>query len=206
MCPKFQVYKDKAGKTRFRLRADNNQIIAVGEAYEQHDGCIKSVTSLLNNRNAPIEDLTVRGSKSGPNPKFEVYYDSEGKFRFRLIAGNGEIIAVGEAYESKSACLEGIKLVRCCYTSSVEDPFVTEVVIGSELPRIPDITIGVIKPAGVVIRLGDQAPVQKQSGLPVISLLTLLGFEFAFGLTEGVMKAVVSSRDAAVKSAAVSTQ
>jgi uncharacterized protein len=194
MCPKFQVYKDKAGKTRFRLRADNNQIIAVGEAYEQHDGCIKGVTSLLNNRNAPIEDLTVGGGKNEPNPKFELYYDSEGKFRFRLLAGNGEIIAVGEAYESKRACLDGIELVRCCYTASVEDPFVTEVVIGSELPRIPEITIGVIKPAGVVIRLGDQAQMQKERGLPVISLLTLLGFEFAFGLTEGVLKAVSSSR------------
>jgi uncharacterized protein len=65
MCPKFQVYKDKAGKTRFRLRTDNNQIIAVGEAHEQHDGCIKGLTSRLNNRNAPIEDLTVGGNKNG---------------------------------------------------------------------------------------------------------------------------------------------
>ena len=44
--------------------------------------------------------------------KFEVYKDKAGKFRFRLKAGNGEIIAVGEAYESKSSVLSGIQSIR----------------------------------------------------------------------------------------------
>ena len=35
-----------------------------------------------------------------------------GKFRFRLKAGNGEIIAVGEAYESKAAAKNGIASVQ----------------------------------------------------------------------------------------------
>jgi uncharacterized protein YegP (UPF0339 family) len=44
--------------------------------------------------------------------KFEVYNDAAGKFRFRLKAGNGEIIAVGEAYESKAGALNGIESVK----------------------------------------------------------------------------------------------
>lgn len=44
--------------------------------------------------------------------KFELYTDAGGKFRFRLKAGNGEIIAVGEAYESKSGALNGIESVK----------------------------------------------------------------------------------------------
>lgn len=44
--------------------------------------------------------------------KFELYKDSAGKFRFRLKAGNGEIIAVGEAYNSKSAAQNGIASVQ----------------------------------------------------------------------------------------------
>ena len=44
--------------------------------------------------------------------KFEVYKDTKGKYRFRLKAGNGEIIAVGEAYESKAGALNGIDSVR----------------------------------------------------------------------------------------------
>ena len=44
--------------------------------------------------------------------KFELYTDKSGKFRFRLKAGNGQIIAVGEAYDSKASALNGIESVR----------------------------------------------------------------------------------------------
>jgi uncharacterized protein len=44
--------------------------------------------------------------------KFELYKDAAGKFRFRLKAGNGEIIATGEAYESKSGAQNGIESVK----------------------------------------------------------------------------------------------
>ncbi|MEL7157263.1 MAG: DUF1508 domain-containing protein [Actinomycetota bacterium] len=43
--------------------------------------------------------------------KFEVYTDKAGKYRFRLKAGNGEVIATGEAYETKAACKKGINSV-----------------------------------------------------------------------------------------------
>ncbi len=44
--------------------------------------------------------------------KFEVYQDKAKKFRFRLKAGNGQVIAVGEAYESKASCLNGIESIK----------------------------------------------------------------------------------------------
>lgn len=44
--------------------------------------------------------------------KFELYTDSTGKYRFRLKAGNGEIIAVGEAYGSKTAAMSGIESIK----------------------------------------------------------------------------------------------
>ena len=44
--------------------------------------------------------------------KFELYSDRAGKFRFRLKAGNGQVIATGEAYESKSSALNGIESIR----------------------------------------------------------------------------------------------
>jgi len=47
-----------------------------------------------------------------PEPVFEWYCDKGGKFRFRLKAVNGEIIAVSEAYSSKDACLNGIESVK----------------------------------------------------------------------------------------------
>ena len=47
-----------------------------------------------------------------PDTKFEIFKDIAGKFRFRLIAPNNEIIAVSEAYESKSGCENGIASVK----------------------------------------------------------------------------------------------
>lgn len=44
--------------------------------------------------------------------KFEIYEDKSGKFRFRLKAGNGEVVASGEAYESKSGAIKGADAVQ----------------------------------------------------------------------------------------------
>ncbi|RDI66832.1 YegP family protein [Nocardia pseudobrasiliensis] len=44
--------------------------------------------------------------------KFEIYQDKSNKYRFRLKATNGEIIAVGEAYESRAACKNGIESIK----------------------------------------------------------------------------------------------
>jgi len=44
--------------------------------------------------------------------KFELYKDASGNYRFRLKASNGQVIAVGEAYESKASALNGIESVR----------------------------------------------------------------------------------------------
>jgi uncharacterized protein YegP (UPF0339 family) len=46
------------------------------------------------------------------NPKFELYLDRAGKYRFRLKARNGEIIAVSEGYTAKASCENGIDSVR----------------------------------------------------------------------------------------------
>jgi uncharacterized protein YegP (UPF0339 family) len=44
--------------------------------------------------------------------KLELYKDTSGKFRFRLKASNGQVIAVGEAYETKANAVKGIESVR----------------------------------------------------------------------------------------------
>ena len=44
--------------------------------------------------------------------KFECYTDKSGKYRFRLKAANGEVIATSEAYNSKESCLNGIESVK----------------------------------------------------------------------------------------------
>lgn len=44
--------------------------------------------------------------------KFELYQDKAGEWRFRLKAGNGEVIATGQGYSSKSGALNGIDSIR----------------------------------------------------------------------------------------------
>ena len=66
-------------------------------------------------RNAPVanlEDQTVEGFAREKCPKFEVYTDKAGEYRFRLKATNGQIIATGEGYVKKVSCLNGIESVR----------------------------------------------------------------------------------------------
>ena len=83
------------------------------EGYKAKASCVNGIESVK--KNAPvakIEDQTVAGYEAVTNPKFEVYKDKKGEFRFRLKARNGEIIAVGEGYTAKASCLNGIESVQ----------------------------------------------------------------------------------------------
>ena len=59
MAGKFEIYKDKAGKYRFRLKASNGEVIAVGEAYESKSGCKNGIESVK--KNAPTADIVEVG-------------------------------------------------------------------------------------------------------------------------------------------------
>lgn len=122
---KFEVYKDYAEKYRFRFRAENGRIVAVGEAYEQHASCINGIKSVQKNCKASIEDQTIEDFQKITNPKYEVYKDAANKFRFRLKAANGQIIAESEGYETKNACLNGIGVVGTARDAEIEDSTVT---------------------------------------------------------------------------------
>lgn len=109
---KFSIRTVPTG-IKFDLKASNNQIIASSEVYATETSCLKGVESVRKNAAAAnIEDQTVEGYKTEVNPKFEVYTDKKGEFRFRLKARNGEIIAVSEGYVAKAGCMNGIESVR----------------------------------------------------------------------------------------------
>jgi len=59
MPAKFEIYKDASDQFRFRLRAANNEIIAISEAYTTKAGCQNGIESVRTNAPiAEIEDLT----------------------------------------------------------------------------------------------------------------------------------------------------
>lgn len=97
----------------FNLKADSGQVIATSEVYTTAASCKNGIESVR--RNAPIaalEDQTVEDFAAAKCPKFELYVDNAGEFRFRLKATNGEIIAASEGYKAKESCENGIQSVR----------------------------------------------------------------------------------------------
>ncbi|MBR0032280.1 MAG: YegP family protein [Treponema sp.] len=64
------------------------------------------------NAGSVVEDQTKEGYTVEKHPKFELYQDKAGEFRFRLKATNGEIIAASQGYSSKSGCQNGIDSVK----------------------------------------------------------------------------------------------
>ena len=109
---KFVVKKTATG-IKFDLKAGNGEVIATSEVYESEASCKNGIASVQ--KNAPVaavENQTVEGYESQKHPKFEVYADKAGEFRFRLKATNGQIIAVSEGYKALASCLNGIESVK----------------------------------------------------------------------------------------------
>ncbi len=109
---KFVVKKTNTG-VKFDLKATNGQVIATSEVYNSDAGCKNGIASVQ--KNAPVaavENQTVEGYATEKNPKFEIYKDKAGEFRFRLKATNGQIIAVSEGYTTLANCENGIESVK----------------------------------------------------------------------------------------------
>ena len=107
------VVKETSTGIKFDLKAGNGEVIATSEVYTTKDACLNGIASVKKNSAvAEIEDQTVDGFEKKKNPKFEVYVDKKGEFRFRLTATNGQIIATGEGYKAKAGCMNGIESIK----------------------------------------------------------------------------------------------
>ena len=109
---KFVIKETKTG-IKFDLKAANGEVIATSEVYAAEASCRKGIASVI--KNAPIaniEDQTADNYEVQKHPKFEIYLDKGGEFRFRLKATNGQIIAVSEGYKTMRSCKNGIASVQ----------------------------------------------------------------------------------------------
>ncbi len=104
----FEVYTDKAGEFRFRLKASNGQTILASEGYKQKTNCMNGIESVR--RNSQDEN------------KFEFKESTNGKWYFNLKATNGQIIGTSEMYESKVNAQNGASSVK----KHAEEAIVTE--------------------------------------------------------------------------------
>ena len=106
------VVKDSGAGPRFNLLASNGQVIAVSQNYSSEDTCLNGIESVRSSCLGPVEDQTAENYEVLAAPKFEVYLDKGGEYRFRLKAANGQIVASSEGYKSLDSCLNGIKSVK----------------------------------------------------------------------------------------------
>jgi len=107
------IIREKNGKYSFRLKAGNGEIIATSQMYKSLKTCRAGIKSVRNNAVAAnLEDQTKEGFQVQKHPKFEVYMDNAGEFRFRLKAKNGQNICASEGYTALKSCLNGIESVR----------------------------------------------------------------------------------------------
>lgn len=109
---KFVIRKTNTG-IKFDLKAGNGEVIATSEVYASAAACRKGIASVQKNAPAAaVENQTAEDYKVEKHPKFEIYTDKAGEFRFRLKATNGQIIAVSEGYKAMASCMNGIESVK----------------------------------------------------------------------------------------------
>ncbi len=97
MAGKFELYKDKAGEFRFRLKASNGQVILASEGYKQQAGAMNGINSVK--KNAQLDG------------RFDRREGKNGSHRFNLLAGNGQVIGTSESYKTAAARDNGIRSV-----------------------------------------------------------------------------------------------
>lgn len=107
------VIKTTPKGVKFDLKAKNGEVVATSQVYASEMSCKKGINSVIKNSLiAGVEDQTVLGYNKEKCPKFEVYEDKSGEFRFRLKATNGQVIAVSEGYKTLKNCLKGVESVK----------------------------------------------------------------------------------------------
>ena len=107
------VIKDTAnGGFKFDLKAGNGEVIASSQIYKTENSCKIGIESVRTNCASEVEDQTAEGFEVKKHPKYELYTDKAGEYRFRLKAKNGEIIATSEGYKAKAGALNGIESIK----------------------------------------------------------------------------------------------
>lgn len=97
---------------KFDLVTSNGEFLGASELYSSIDSCMNGIATVQRNANAFTEDQTISNYEVVRNPKYEVYCDKSGEFRFRLKAMNGQIIMVSAGYKNKKMCLEVISKIK----------------------------------------------------------------------------------------------
>ena len=97
----------------FTVVANNGQVVGVSQTYKSLKSAKSGIESVKRNRNSRVEDQTVPDYEELGFPKWQIFTDAAGEFRFRLVAMNGEtVLAASEGYTRKENAIKGMDSVR----------------------------------------------------------------------------------------------
>lgn len=118
---KFVIRRTNTGYT-FDLRSRNGEVIARSEVYTAKAACMKGIRGII--KCAPAAPIAQPGKEPLPAcPRFELFTDRAGEYRFRLRSRNGKVIATSQGYCTRGACENGIESVRANATEKTEVHF-----------------------------------------------------------------------------------
>lgn len=124
----FDIKRSRDGRFVFNLVASNKMTVATSRVYSSANAAIGGIGSVvLNAERANVEDQTLKQSVRQPFPKWEIYIDKEGKFRFRLRASNGTTILRSQGYTQKTACKNGIdSVIRHAKSAKIDKTYLNK--------------------------------------------------------------------------------
>ena len=121
----FDIKKSKDGRYVFNLYAANHVIVATSQIYSSSQSAMIGIKSIIANaERANVEDQTLKQYQSQPFPKWEIYVDKGGQFRWRLLATNGSCILHSQGYTQKSTCKKGIEsVIRTAKSAKIDKSY-----------------------------------------------------------------------------------
>ncbi len=113
----FEIFEDKSGQWRWRLRAANDELVAMSEEGFASKASVVRALGVVRKNVAAAEDhleLTADDATEGKTAKgFEIFEDRSGQWRWRLRAANGELLAIPEqGFASKAGVVKALDVVR----------------------------------------------------------------------------------------------
>ena len=126
---KFEIKQAKDGRYFFSLYASNRSVIAFSQIYSSASSAVNGIKSVINNApTAGVEDTTLKKTVTVPFPKWELYIDKGGQYRFRLYATNGQCVChSAHGYTTRATCKGGIdSIIRFAGEANIEKVYLNK--------------------------------------------------------------------------------
>ncbi len=121
----FDIKRSRDGRYVFNLYAANRVIVATSQIYSSSQSALTGIKSVIANaERANVEDQTLKQYSTQPYPKWEIYVDKGGQYRWRLLATNGSCILHSQGYTQKSTCKKGIEsVIRTAKSAKIDKSY-----------------------------------------------------------------------------------